>query len=254
MNDHPTPASLAERARRLGLYGLLAHWEEVCEQAWLPVLLDYEERERQRRSLERRLQQSRLGRFKPLADFDWSWPRKLDRARFEELLGADFLQEAANVVLLGPNGVGKTMLAQNLAHQALLAGHSVRFLTASELLHDLAAQESTAALSRRLGRYVRPALLVCDEVGYLSYDARYADLLFEVVTRRYQSRKSIVLTTNSPSPNGPPSSPTLPAWSRSSTASSTAPSITIEGESYRLKEARERAATKTRSPKPRPKR
>lgn len=251
MTDRHPSEPLVERARRLGLYGVLTHWEEVREQPWLPVVVDYEERERQRRSLERRLQQARLGHFKPLADFDWSWPRKLDRARFEELLGADFLREAVNVVLLGPNGVGKTMLAQNLAHQALLAGHSARFLTASELLHDLAAHESTAALGRRLRRYARPALLVVDEVGYLSYDARYADLLFEIVTRRYQSRKSIVLTTNKPFAEWPSVFPNAACVvTLVDRLIHRAEILPIDGDSYRLKEAKERAATKARSPKP----
>lgn len=252
MTDRSPLDPLAARARRLGLYGLLAHWSDVRPQPWLPVLLDYEERERQRRSLDRRLQQARLGHFKPLADFDWRWPRKIDRARFEELLGADFLAEAANVVLLGPNGVGKTMLAQNLAHQAVLAGHSARFLTASELLHDLAAQESTAALARRLRRYARPALLVVDEVGYLSYDARYADLLFEIVTRRYQSRKSIVLTTNKPFAEWPSVFPNAACVvTLVDRLIHRAEILTIDGDSYRLKEARERAATKAASRKPR---
>jgi hypothetical protein len=134
-------------------------------------------------------------------------------------------------------------------------GHSVRFLTASELLHDLAAQESTAALSRRLRRYVRPALLVCDEVGYLSYDARYADLLFEVVTRRYQSRKSIVLTTNKPFAEWPTVFPNAACVvTLVDRLIHRAEIITIEGESYRLKEARERAANKARSTKSRSKR
>ena len=97
------------------------------------------------------------------------------------------------MVLIGPNGLGKTMLLKNLAHQAILHGHSARFTLASDMLHDLAAQDSTVALARRLRRYTRPALLAIDEVGYLSYDARYADLLFEVVTRRYELQRPILL-------------------------------------------------------------
>src|SRR5207344_2304949 len=98
----------------------------------------------------------------------------------------------------GPNGLGKSMLLKNLAHQAVLHGATSRFTLASDMLHDLAAQDSTTALARRLRRYTSPTLLAIDEVGYLSYDARYADLLFEVVTRRYEQQRSIVLTTNKP--------------------------------------------------------
>jgi DNA replication protein DnaC len=189
---------LAERARSLGLYGLLASWTDVEKEEWIPTLIEIEEKERRRRSLERRMHNARIGHFRPLADFDWKWPTKVDRDQIEEAVRLDFLAEAANVILVGKNGVGKTMIAQNIAHQAVLAGKSVRVTTASELLCDLGSQESTAALMRRLRRYVNPQLLVVDEVGYLSSTAKHADLLFEVVTRRYQERRPIVLTTNKP--------------------------------------------------------
>ena len=89
------------------------------------------------------------------------------------------------------------MIAKNLLHQAILRGYSARFVVASDMLHDLAAQDSSLQLARRLRRYTSVPLLCIDEVGYLSYDTRYADLLFEVITRRYQQRAT-VLTTNKP--------------------------------------------------------
>lgn len=240
----PTPESRRARALRLGLHGLLARWDELSQEPWLDTLLGVEETERQRRSLERRIRTARLGRFKPLADFDWTWPRRIDREQVQELFSLRFLDKAANVVIVGPNGVGKSMLAQNLAYQALLRGHTVRYLTASQLLNDLAAQDGTQALQRRLRRYASPRLLVIDELGYLSYDHRHADLLFEVVSRRYGLR-SIVLTTNKP----------FSAWNDvfpNATSVVTlvdrlvhhAEIVTLEGESYRLKEARERTARK----------
>ena len=192
---NPKRDELRERLRRLGLFGLLARIDEIAEEPWLPRLLEIEENERQRRSLERRLKNARIGTYKPIADFDWSWPKKIDRPSLDGLLQLNFLQEAANVVLLGPNSVGKTMIAKNLAHQAVLRGYTVRFTMASDMLHDLASQETGSALARRLRYYCHPQLLVVDEIGYLSYDARYADLLFEIVSRRYEQR-SIVLTTN----------------------------------------------------------
>jgi DNA replication protein DnaC len=210
-------------------------------------MLDVEEAERKRRSLERRLRHARLGAFKMMAEFDYSWPKKLDRQLLDELFSFNFLQEAANVVLLGPNGVGKTMIAKNLAHQALLRGYTVRFTTASDMLHDLAAQDSDASLTRRLHRYCQPQLLAVDEVGYLSYDTRYADLLFEVVTRRYQQR-SIVLTTNKP----------FGEWNQVFPNAACvvtlvdrlihrAELLSLEGSSYRLKEAQERNATRAKA-------
>lgn len=237
--------------RRLGLYGLLAHWPEVRGLQWIPSLIDYEQGERQRRSLERRLRSARLGAFKPLCDFDWQWPKKIDRSAVEELCALDFVADTANVVLIGPNSTGKTTIAKNLAHLALLAGHTARFTTASAMLNDLAAQDSAAALNRRLRHYCRPTLLVCDEIGYLSYDSRYADLLFEVVTRRYQQRSTII-TTNKP----------FAEWNQVFPNAASvvtivdrlvhkAEIITIEADSYCLKEAKERAAQKARARKQR---
>ncbi len=148
-----------------------------------------------KRSLERRLERSRIGRFKPIADFDWNWPKKIERDVIERALTLDFVEEHRNLVLLGANGVGKTMIAKNLAYQAALAGHSVLFVTAAELLDDLRAEVAQTTFRRKLTKYASPQILVIDEVGYLSYDHHAADLLYKVVDRRYE-KKSIVLTTN----------------------------------------------------------
>ena len=148
-----------------------------------------------KRSLERRLERSRIGRFKPMADFDWNWPKKIERDVIERALTLDFIEERRNLVLLGANGVGKTMIAKNLAYQAALSGHSVLFVTAAELLDDLRAEVAQTTFRRKLTKYASPQLLVIDEVGYLSYDHHAADLLYKVVDRRYE-KKAIVLTTN----------------------------------------------------------
>ncbi|MBC8443278.1 ATP-binding protein [PVC group bacterium] len=239
--------SQLERARTLGLYGLLAHWDEAQDQDWLPWVLETEEVERRRRSLERRIHNARVGAFKPMADFNWKWPKKIHRATIDELFTLQFIDEGANVVLLGPNGVGKTMIAKNLTYQAVLRGYTARFTAASDMLNDLAAQQTSGSLARRLRRYCNPALLAIDEVGYLSYDNRYADLFFEVVTRRYEQR-SIVLTTNRP----------FADWSEIFPNAACvvtlvdrlvhrAEIVQIQGDSYRLKEAKERAARKKKA-------
>jgi DNA replication protein DnaC len=181
-------------ARELGLWGLFAEWDTLVTtdeaESLLRRWIAAEEEERSRRSFERRLKEARLGRFRLLAEFDWAWPKSCDRGAIEELLRLTFLEQAANVVLAGPNGVGKTMIAKNIAHQAVRKGHSVCFVTASELLNDLAAQDGSTALRRRFGRYVNPSLLVIDELGYLSYDNRHADLLFEIVSPAYSSPRT----------------------------------------------------------------
>src|SRR5580700_8132224 len=122
--------ALHARAKALHLHGLLAHWPEATAAGWPSSLIDWEEDERARRSLERRLQNARIGRFKPLCDFDWNWPTAIDRASFEALMCLDFLKDATNAVLVGPNGVGKSTLARNLAHEALIHGHTVLFTSA----------------------------------------------------------------------------------------------------------------------------
>ena len=192
-----TPEPLMARAKALKLHGLLAHWQEVAATDWVAPLIAWEEDERARRGLERRLGNAHLGRFKPLADFDWQWPTQCDRAAIDDPMGLRFLAETANVVLVGPNGVGKSMIARNIAHQALLAGHTVLFTSAGHMLNELAGADGDHALRHRLSVYARPRLLAIDEVGYLSYSNRYADLLFEIVSRRYET-KSTLITTNRP--------------------------------------------------------
>ena len=239
------PDLLRERLRRLGLHGLLARWNEVADKPWLAELLGIEEDERQRRSLDRRLRNARIGAFKPMADFDWTWPTRIDRAAVEELFSLAFLEEGTNAVLFGPNGVGKSMILRNVAHHALVRGNTVRFTTASDMLAELAAQDSSSALARRLRRYILPNLLCIDEVGYLSYSNRYADLLFEVVTRRYDAHRPILVSTNKTFSEWPEVFPhaacTVTLVDRLVHRSEL---LEIEGDSYRLKEAKERAAAK----------
>jgi DNA replication protein DnaC len=159
------PTEVKARLKALGLFGLLASLDEIADKPWLRDVLAIEERERQKRSLERRLRNARVASFKPMTDFDWNWPKKIDREAIDELFALAFLKTGHNAVLVGPNGVGKTMILKNVAHQAVVRGHTVRFATASDMLADLAAQDSSASLSRRLRRYTIPHLLCIDEVG-----------------------------------------------------------------------------------------
>ncbi|RLB61004.1 MAG: AAA family ATPase [Deltaproteobacteria bacterium] len=154
-----------------------------------------EAKDRGRRGVERRLRRSKLGSFKPIADFDWAWPTEIDRKAVDRVLGLDFIERAENVVLVASQGLGKTMIAKNIVHAAVMAGHSALFITASDLLLDMAKQETARALERRLRHYMRLRVLAIDEIGYLSYDNNAADLLFQIVTRRYE-HKPIIMTTN----------------------------------------------------------
>ena len=246
MNDDD---KLRRRATDLRLNGIVAHWSEVASTEWLPKLIEWEEDERTKRSLERRIAAAHIGRFKSIADFDWKWPKRCDRGAVEGLMSLEFIGGGSNVVLLGPNGVGKTTLVKNIAHQALIRGHTARFTTAGELLGDLAALDSDTALRRRLRLYAVPDLLVIDEIGYLSYSNRHADLLFELVSRRYET-KSTIVTTNRPFAEWPEVFPNAACVvSLVDRLVHHSEVISIEGESYRLKEAKECVEQKTRLPR-----
>jgi DNA replication protein DnaC len=161
----------------------------------LEKIIATESADRFRRSLERRMLRSRIGSFKPMADFDWNWPKRIDRPLIERALALDFLRDGRNLILLGPNGVGKTMITRNIAHAAVQAGHSVLFRTASELIDDV-SRDSPELRRRRIALYTRPHLLCIDEVGYLSYDDHAADLLYKIINPRYEKGRSIIVSSN----------------------------------------------------------
>lgn len=245
--------ALADRLSQIGLRHTAAQLDDLVALAtkrrFGPVeLLEHvakaESEDRAQRGLERRLKRSHLGRFKPMADFDWAWPKKIDREAVEASLRLDFLKDARNIVLVAPQGLGKTMIAQNIAHQAIVAGHSVLFVTAAQLLLDLGAQDSAQRLDRRLRHYANAGLLIVDEVGYLSYDTRNADLLFQVVGRRYEN-KSLVLTTNLAFSEWPTIFPNAAcATALIDRVVHHADVIKIEGDSYRRRVAEERKRPK----------
>ncbi len=202
--DPTTTTTLTVNLQRLGLPHTAEHLNDLVARAtqkrWSPVVLlealvQAELDERARRRLERQLRAARLGRFKAMADFEWDWPKQLHRPTVDRVFTLDFVAKGENVVLVGNQGLGKTMLSKNLVHQAVLAGHSALFITASDLLLDLNSQDTSRALERRLRAYARPHVLAVDEIGYLAYDAPAADLLFQIISRRYEQR-SIVVTTN----------------------------------------------------------
>ncbi|HFX2805172.1 TPA: IS21-like element helper ATPase IstB [Pseudomonas aeruginosa] len=236
--------ALLKRARELKLHGLVSRWSECSQADWVASLIEWEEQARTRRSLERRLSAARIGHFKPLSDFDWQWPTQCDQSLIAELMTLEFVSSATNVILVGASGLGKTTIAQNLAYQAVLNGHTVLFTTAAQMLGDLAALDSDSLLRRRLRQYAAPDLLCVDEVGYLSYSNRHADLLFELINRRHE-KKSTIITTNK----------AFAEWSEVFPNAACvvalidrlvhhAEIVPIQGSSYRHKEAQERTAHK----------
>ena len=242
----PGHAQLHAQAVELRLHGLLAHWDELMGQPEteqrVRQWLGWESTQRAHRSLERRLREAHLGHFKPLADFDWGWPKECDRGAIEELMSLQFMDDASSVVLFGNNGVGKTMVALNIAHQAVLQGHTALCTTAAQMLGELAALDSDSALRRRLQHYAAPDLLLIDEVGYLSYSNRHADMLFELVSRRYLHKSTIVTTNRRFADWGEVFPNAACVVSLVDRLMHRAEVVRIEGESYRAKEADERDA------------
>jgi DNA replication protein DnaC len=246
--------NLSAQLRQIGLIAVPGQLDDFIAHAakarWsahqmLEELVKAEAAERSRRSLERRLRNSGIKSFRPMADFDWSWPSKIERELIERALTLDFLAESRNLVLVGRNGLGKTMIAQNICHQAVLAGHSVLFRSAAALLEELHRQ-TPEGRRRKFRTYANVGLLCVDEVGYLSFDDKAADLLYEVVNRRYE-RKPLILTTNRP----------FKEWNEvfpNATCIVTlldrllhhADVTLIEGESYRVRESEQETAARRR--------
>jgi DNA replication protein DnaC len=242
--------SLSAQLQQIGLRAVPADLDDFLARAtkarWSPrqileQLVQSEAAERSRRSLGG----ARLSAqgFKPMADFDWAWPSKIERDVIERALTLDFL-EGRNLVWWAA-GLGKTMIAQNIGHAAVMVGSSVLFRSAPALLEELHRQ-SPEGRRRKLRGYGGVGLLCIDEVGYLSFDDKAADLLYEVINRRYE-RKSVIVTTNRP----------FKEWNEvfpNATCIATlldrllhhADVTVIEGDSYRVRESEQETAARRR--------
>lgn len=243
---------LARLLQKIGLVNLAGELEDFLARAskgrWSPhqILEELARREsdqRAQRSLQRRLGWAKIGRFRPMDEFEWNWPTKIDREVIERAFTLDFIKEGRNLILLGTNGVGKTMIIKNLAYQSVLAGYSVLFRTASDILDDL-QPESPELQRRKIKKYARPHVLYIDEVGYLTYDSEAADLLYEIINRRYECR-SVVLTSNKVFKDWntvfPQASCLITLLDR---LVHHADVTVIEGQSYRLRESEQEAAAR----------
>jgi DNA replication protein DnaC len=207
--DEKSVDPLSRLLMRLQLSNIRNHYHEfaqtAAEQGWshleyLQRLIEEEVAHRDDRSLERRVRLARFPLFKTLDQFQWSWPKKINRPQVLNLFHLAFIGQKSNVLFLsGTPGLGKTHLSIALGRAACAAGHSVLFTTAINMIQTLSAAAAVGAgeLQHVMQRYLKPSPLICDEVGYLPIDKLGADLLFQVVSQRYE-RDSIVLTTNRP--------------------------------------------------------
>ncbi len=220
-------ATLATRAAR----------EERSHLDYLAQLIEGEAALRADRATLRRIKNARFPVIKTLESFRFDWPRKINRLQVQDLFRLQFVEDKANVVLLGLVGLGKTHIASALGYAACQRGHNVVFANAIDVINTLSAAQHKGALKVELRKYLTPALLILDEVGYLPIDQRGADLLFQVISQRYE-RGSIVLTTNKafkqwPSIFNGDSTITAAVLDRLLHHAQT---VVIEGTSYRMKD------------------
>jgi DNA replication protein DnaC len=194
LGDRLRRIGLRARKDALGAFLQHAHKGRIGPTETIEQLVDLEERARAAVNLARRTRFACLGSFKTMDRFDWAHPETIDRTMIERLLELDFVEQGENVLLKGGSGLGKTMIAQNLAHASLAAGFTVRFSTLAAALADLLNQESMPAFERRIRRYTRPDVLILDELGYLPCDTRAADILYNIISRRHEQRSTIITT------------------------------------------------------------
>lgn len=168
------------------------HWSHV---QYLHALMQGEAEQRQDRAIQRRLKLARFPFLKTLEQFNWTWPKKINRLQIQNLFRLKFIEDHANIIFLGGVGLGKTHLSIALGHAACLKGYSVLFATAIDIINTLAAAHATGRLKLDMKKYLKPDLLLIDELGYLPLDKTGADLLFQIISHRYE-RGAIVLTTN----------------------------------------------------------
>ena len=203
MNNNDT-TRLEAQLQQLHLQHIQNHYEALAGKAaeqqlshvdYLAQLIEGEATLRENRSIKRRIDNARFPVLKTLDTFQWSWPKKINRPQIQNLFRLAFMATQTNVVFIGNVGLGKTHLSIALGHAACLKGHSVLFTTAVDIINSLAAAQSAGQLKRELRRYLRPALLIVDELGFMPIDKHGADLLFQIISQRYE-RASMVISTN----------------------------------------------------------
>lgn len=248
---NPEEAQLQTHLTQLKLGYVQEHYQKLADEAaqkqWTPIdylsrLVEGEALRQMDRTVQRRLAAARFPVLKTLEQFNWTWPKKINRPQIQNLFRLAFLENHANVIFLGGVGLGKTHLAVALGYAACQQKYSVLFVTAVEVINTLLAAQATHSLTEALKRYRRPQLLIMDELGYLPIDKVGADLLFQVFSQRYE-RASTLITTNQAYKNW------LRIFNNDSTMTSAvldrvlhhAETVPIEGKSYRMKDVIEEA-------------
>ncbi|MBW2220314.1 MAG: IS21-like element helper ATPase IstB [Deltaproteobacteria bacterium] len=243
MNDltkHLTYLKLPHICENHEAIGKLAARKQWGHVHYLAELIKEEANLRHDRTIKRHIRMARFPVVKTLDRFDWSWPKKINRTQIQNLFRLKFIEDKSNVVFIGGVGLGKTHMASALGYQACLMGHTVLFASAIDTVNNLISAQHAGALKQGLKRYLKPSLIVLDELGYLPIDKNGADLLFQIISERYE-QGSIVITTNRVFKDWPK------IFNNDSTLTSAlldrllhhTEAVVIEGKSYRMKEVKE---------------
>jgi len=246
MMDTDTESLLDRHLKYLKLPFMLEQHHQFAEQAakdgwshedYLEKLADGEAALRKDRSIQRRIRMARFPVVKTLDQFNWTWPKKINRLQVQQLFRLQFVKKASNVIFIGGVGIGKTHLASALGYAACLEGLPVLFATAIDVINTLSAAQAAGTMKQALKKFTRPSLLILDELGFLPIDKTGADLLFQVISLRYE-QGALVITSNRAFKDWPE------IFNNDSTLTSAildrllhhAETILIEGKSYRMKE------------------
>lgn len=168
------------------------NWDHI---RYLSELVEQESNLRQDRTIQRRIRMAKFPVIKTMDQFDWSWPKEVNKEQIQNLFRLQFIEEKSNIVFIGPVGVGKTHIATALGYQACLKNNTVLFASAVDAVNNLIAAQHAGQLKQELKKYLKPSVLLMDELGYLPIDKTGADLLFQIISERYE-RGSIIITTN----------------------------------------------------------
>lgn len=245
-NDHLPDSPLDQNLKYLKLPFMRDQHHPLAKQAakdnwshedYLEKLADGETALRKDRSTQRRIRLARFPVIKTLDQFNWTWPKKINRLQVQHLFRLQFIKQTANVIFLGGVGLGKTHLASALGYAACLKGCTVLFATAIDVINTLSAAQAAGRMKQELKKYTRPSLLILDELGFLPIDKTGADLLFQVISRRYE-QGALVITSNRAFKDWPE------IFNNDSTLTSAildrllhhAETVLIQGKSYRMKE------------------
>ena len=240
------PPELDQHLSYLKLHSIRENYESMAKQAaekqwnhvhYLAELIQAQAHQRRDRAIGRRIGQARFPQIKTLEQFNWSWPKKINQQQVQNLFRLKWIEDKSNVIFISGVGLGKTHLATALGYEACLKGYSVLFSTAVEAINNLTAAKAAGRLKQELNKYLKPDLIVCDELGYLPIDKTGADLLFQIISHRYE-KGSLIVTTNRVFKNWPE------IFNNDSTLTSAlldrllhhTETVVIEGDSYRMKD------------------